>query len=103
MGPLPESNGHKVILLFGDHFTKWYETVPLPDQRASTTATALIEHWISRFGCPQSIHKNQGRNFESLLLKNLLSLLEIDKSRTTAFYPQSNAVIESMTAPSKTC
>ena len=56
MGPLPESNGHKVILLIGDHFTKWYEAVPLPDQRASTTATALIEHWISRFGCPHSIH-----------------------------------------------
>ena len=44
MGPLPESNGHKVIRLIGDHFSKWYEAVPLPDQRASTTATALIEH-----------------------------------------------------------
>ena len=96
MGPLLESNGHKVILLIGDHFTKWYEAVPLPDQRASTTATALIEHWISRFGCPHSIHSDQGRNFESLLFKNLLSLLEIDKSRTTAFHPQSNAVIERM-------
>ena len=96
MGPLPESNGHKVILLIGDHFTKWYEAVPLPDQRASTTATALIEHWISRFGCPHSIHSDQGRNFESLLFKNLLSLFEIDKSRTTAFHPQSNAVIERM-------
>ena len=96
MGPLPESNGHKVILLIGDHFTKWYEAVPLPDQKASKTATALIEHWISRFGCPHIIHSDQGRNFESLLFKNLLSLLEIDKSRTTAFNPQSNAVIERM-------
>ena len=96
MGPLPESNGHKVILLIGDYFTKWYEAVPLPDQRVSTIATALIEHWISRFGCPHSIHSDQGRNFESLLFKNLLSLLEIDKSRTTAFHPQSNAVIERM-------
>ena len=96
MGPLPESNGHKVILLIGDHFTKWYEAVPLPDQRASTYATALMEHWISRFGCPHSIHSDQGRNFGSLLFKNLLSLLEIDKSPTTAFHPQSNAVIERM-------
>ena len=96
MGPLPESNRHKVIFLIGDHCTKWYEAVPLPDQRASTTATALIEHWISRFGCPHIIHSDQGRNFESLLFKNLLSLLEIDKSRTTAFHPQSNAVIERM-------
>ena len=96
MGPLHESKGHKVILLIGDHFTKWYEAVPLQDQQASTTATSLIEHWISRFGCPQSIHSDQGRNFESLLFKNLLSILEIDKYRTTASHPQSNAVIERM-------
>ena len=96
MGPLPTSRGNKVILLIGDHFTKWYEAVPLPDQRATTTASALIEHWISRFGCPHSIHSDQGRNFESRIFKELLRLLEIDKTRTTAFHPQSNSVIERM-------
>ena len=90
MGPLTESNGHKVTLLIGDHLTKWYEAASQPDQRASTTATALIEHWISRLGCPHRIHTDQARNVESLLFKNLLSLLEIDKSRTTVFHPQSN-------------
>ena len=96
MGPLPESNGNKFICLIGDHFTKWYEAIPLPDQKATTTASALIEHWISRFGCPHSIHSDQGRNFESHLFKELLQLLEIEKTRTTAFHPQSNAVIERM-------
>ena len=96
MEPLPESNGHKVTFSIGDHFTKWYKAVPLPDPMASTTATALIEHWISRFGCPHRIRSDQGRNFESLLFKNLLSLLEIDKSRTTAFHTQSKGVIERM-------
>ena len=96
MGLLLDSNGHKVIFLIGNHFNKWYEAVPLPDQRASTTATASIEHWISRFGCPHSIHSDQRHNFESRLFKNLLSFLEIDKSRTTASHPQSNAVMERM-------
>ena len=96
MGPLPVSNGNRVILLIGDHFTKWYEAVPLPNQKAETTASALIEHWISRFGCPHSIHSDQGRNFESQLYKSLLQLLKIEKTRTTAFRPQSNAVIERM-------
>ena len=27
-GTLPESNGHKIFLLTGDQFTKWYEAVP---------------------------------------------------------------------------
>ena len=50
MGPLPMSNVNKHILVIGDHFTKWYEAIPLPDQTAATTANALVDHWISPFG-----------------------------------------------------
>ena len=96
LGPLPVSNGNSYIVLFGDHFTKWYEAVPLPDQTAEMTATALLEHWISRFGVPVSIHTDQGRNFESKLFQSLMQSLQIDKTRTTSFHPQSNAVIERM-------
>ena len=71
MGPLPSSNGNQHILLIGDHFSKWYEAIPFPDQTAPTTATALLENWICRSGCPHSIHSDQGRNFESKLFKAL--------------------------------
>ena len=94
LGPLPPSSGNIYILLIGDHFTKWHEAIPLPDQSASTTAKALLDNWITRFGCPESIHSDQGRNFEAKLFKSLMELLQIDKTRTTAFHPQSNAVIE---------
>ena len=94
MGPLPMSSGNKHILVIGDHFTKWYEAIPLPDQTAVTTANALVDHWISRFGCPHSLHSDQGRNFESKLFEHLMQLLDVDKTRTTPFHPQSNAVIE---------
>ena len=96
LGPLPVSDGNSYIALFGNHFTKWYEAVPLPDQTAEMTATALLEHWISRFGVPVSIHTDQGRNFESKLFQSLMQSLQIDKTRTTSFHPQSNAVIERM-------
>ena len=96
MGPLPLSKGNKHILLIGDHFTKWYEAIPLPDQTALTTANALLEHWICRFGCPHSIHSDQGRNFESQLFQSLSQALNIEKTRTTAYRPQSNAVVERM-------
>ena len=92
--PLPNVNQH--ILLIGDHLSKWYKAIPLPDQTASTTATALLETWICRFGCPHSIHSDQGRNFESKLFKTLNQALQFDKTRTTAFRPQSNAVVERM-------
>ena len=96
MGPLPLSNGNKHILVIGDHFTKWYEAIPLPDQTAITTANALVDHWISPFGCPHSLHSDQGRNFEAKLFEQLMQHLEMDKTRTTPFHPQSNAVIERM-------
>ena len=96
LGPFPISNNCHNVLLIGDHFTKWYEAIPLPDQRAETTADALLNHWICRFGCPHSIHTDQGRNFESDFFQQLMRRLEINKTRTTSFHPQSNAVIERM-------
>ena len=96
LGPLPISNWCRYILLIGDHFTKWYEAIPLPDQTAATTSDALLERWICRFGCPYSIHTDGGTNFESQLFANLLKKLEIDKTRTNAFHPQSNSVIGRM-------
>ena len=53
-----------------------------------------MDHWITRFGCPVSIHSDQGRNFEAKLFTSLTKLLQLDKTRTTAFHPQSNSVIE---------
>ena len=96
LGPLPISNGNRFIFVIGDHFTKRYEAIPLPDQQASTTANALLEHWICRFGCPHSIHTDQDRNFESALFQQLMNLLEIIKTRTTSFHRQSKSVIQRM-------
>ena len=96
LGPLPVSNGISYIALSGYHFIKCYEAVQLPDQTAEMTAAALLEHWIIRSGIPVSIHTDQGRKFESKLFQSLLQCLQIDKTRTTSFHPQSNAVIERM-------
>ena len=83
-------------MLIGDHFTKWYEAIPLPDQRAETTADVLLNHWICHFECPHSIHSDQGHNFESDIFQQFMRRLEINKTRTTSFHPQSNAVIGPM-------
>ena len=96
LGSLPTSNGCCYILSIDDHFTKWYEEIPLRDQTAATTSDALLERWICRFGCPYSIHTDRGTNSQSKLFANLSKKLEIYETRTTAFHPQSNSVIERM-------
>ena len=91
-GPLPVSNGIWYKTLVCDRFTKWYETVRLPDKAAEMTATAQLEHWISYLGS----HTNQGQNLESNLFQSLMQSLQIDETRFISLHPQSNAKIERM-------
>lgn len=95
MGPLPLSyKGNQYIQVITDTFTKWVEILPVPDQTAHTSAKHLVDEVISRFGCPLDLHSDQGRNYESRLLKEVCDLLEIRKTRTTPRHPQCNGQTE---------
>lgn len=97
-GPFPvtEKNKNRYILVVGDYFTKLTEIYPMPDMQAVTVADIIIRGWIKRYGCPQQIHSDQGRQYESLLFQELCKLLEIDKTRTTPLHPRSDGMIERM-------
>jgi cleavage and polyadenylation specificity factor subunit 1 len=94
VGPLPESHGHKYLLTCVDRFTRWPEAIPMGNTDAETCARALWYGWISRFGTPDSITCDRGRNFESELWKNLNHLLGSRPQRTTSYHPQSNGMVE---------
>jgi cleavage and polyadenylation specificity factor subunit 1 len=57
-------------------------------------AHALLTGWISRFGCPQTITTDQGRQFESQLFHSLAKLCGIQLSRKTAHHPAANGLVE---------
>ena len=95
MGPLPEtSRGNKHLLVVMDHFTKWCEVFATTDQKAQTVAEILVSRLFSRFGPPTVLHSDQGRNFESNLMKEVCNLMGIHKSRTTAYHPQCDGQVE---------
>ena len=77
-----------------DYFTKWAEAYALQDQQAETVARMLVTQFICRYGVPSQIHSDQGTDFESKLFRTLCQLLEIDKTRTTAYHPQSDGLVE---------
>ena len=60
VGPLPESHGMTYLFTVIDRFTRWPEAVPLPDAQASTCASALLHHWVARFGVPEDITSDRG-------------------------------------------
>ncbi len=76
MGPLPETGrGNRHILVLMDHFTKWCEAFPTPDQKASTVAKLLVDKVFSRFGPPVVLHSDQGANFESTLMHEVCDVM----------------------------
>jgi cleavage and polyadenylation specificity factor subunit 1 len=94
VGPLPTSAGFANCLTAVDRFTRWPEEIPIPDITAETVARALNTGWISRFGCPQTITTDQGRQFESQIFRSLAQLCGIQLSRTTAHHPAANGLVE---------
>ena len=53
-----------------------------------------MEGFVCRHGIPEELHTDQGGNFESELLKEMCSLLSIQKPRTTPRKPQSDGMGE---------
>jgi hypothetical protein len=95
LGPLPESqNGNKYILIIADYFTRWTEAYPMPNQEAQTVAKIFMQEFVCRFGVPRQVHSDQGRQFESGVFQELCRLLQIDKTRTTPYHPQSDGLVE---------
>ncbi|MCG8112562.1 MAG: DDE-type integrase/transposase/recombinase [Candidatus Thiodiazotropha taylori] len=95
LGPLPETeSGNRYILVIGDYFTKWVEAFAIPDQTAQTVARCLVKEVVSRFGVPTYIHSDQGRQFESAVYQEVCALLDIKKTRTTPYHPQSDGMVE---------
>ncbi|MCG7878903.1 MAG: RNase H-like domain-containing protein, partial [Candidatus Thiodiazotropha endolucinida] len=95
LGPLPETeNGNKYILVMSDYFTKWVESVAIPDQTAVTVASALVQEVVCRFGTPAYIHSDQGRQFEGAVYQEVFNLLGMKKTRTTPYHPESDGMVE---------
>jgi transposase InsO family protein len=95
VGPLPTSNGgHKHILTITDRYTRYAEAVPVPDTSARTTAEALVERIICRYGAFDVLLSDRGPAFTSELFSHMLTAFGIRHIKTTAFHPKSNGGVE---------
>lgn len=84
----PDSNNTENVLVITDHYTRYAQAFPTKDQKASTVAKVLLEKYFVHYGLPKRMHSDQGRDFESRLVHEVLSSLGVEKSRTTPYHPQ---------------
>lgn len=94
VGPLPPSKDHKYVLTCVDRFSRWPEACPMQNQTAETVAETFFFGWISRFGVPDTITTDQGRQFESELFRCLSRFCGMQKTRTVAYNPKCNGAVE---------
>ena len=95
VGPFPESEqGNTYVLVASDYFTRWVEAYAIPNQEATTVATKLVDEMFCRFAIPEQLHSDQGRQFESELVQEVSRILQIHKTRTTPYHPQSDGLVE---------
>ena len=88
------NSGNCCVLSITDHFSKYVKAIPLPNQQAETIADAFVRGWIAVFGAPLMLHTDQGRNFESAVIAEMCQLLDIYKTRTSAYHPAGNGLTE---------
>ena len=90
----PSSDGRENVLVITDVFSKFTIAIPTRNQRAETIANVLVNEWFRRYGVPERLHSDNGRNFESAIIQELTKIYGIKKSHTTPYHPAGNGQCE---------
>ncbi|CAF4559739.1 unnamed protein product, partial [Rotaria socialis] len=98
-GPFkPTPRGNQYVLCLTDYFTRWVVAVAVPDCSAKTTAEALFNAFICKYGVPAVIRSDQGTHFHNQLMNAMSKLIGYDHTYSTTYHPQSNGMIERFNA-----
>jgi len=94
IGPLPvDSKGHKYIIVMIDTFTRYLLTYPARTLEAKECAEILSQH-ICRYGVPDEILTDNGKQFVNSHLQTLLSVFKIEHITITPYSHEENGIVE---------
>lgn len=88
------SNKSLDVLVVTDHFTKLAQAYLCPNQSAKVVAQQLWNNFFCVYGFPERIHSDQGANFESSLIAEMLLVAGVQKSHTIPYHPMGNGAVE---------
>ena len=82
-------------MVVNDTFSKHVKLYPIKDRKAPTAAKCIIDYSLN-FGIPLKILSDRDPAYESELFQSLMKLFGVEKSRTSGYRPQADAVTEQM-------
>ncbi|KAL7725897.1 hypothetical protein ACLKA6_000664 [Drosophila palustris] len=92
LGKYPRSKrGHAWIFIVVDHFTKFTFLKAMRDATASCVVSFLVQEVFLKFGVPEVIHSDNGRQFTGKVFEEMTQAYGIHHLRTAVYSPQSNA------------
>jgi hypothetical protein len=86
------STGHAYILTILDVFTRYTVAVPLRRHTAREIGGALFKHLFCKFGKPESLYSDEGKEFVNEAMTKLCTMWGILFSSTGGYQPQANPV-----------
>ena len=94
-GPLvPSPHGNKYILTLIDHCTGWAEAKPIPSKNAKHIIRYLEQEYIPRYGAPEVLICDNGREFKNHIVVPYLEALGTEVRHSSPYHPQTNSKIE---------
>ena len=90
----PISCTYPLELVHLDFLTIGKEGTEKPKQTVPVVAKTLWDQFLVHYGWPTKILTDQGKSFENQLIRELCSLAQVHKLRTTLYRPQTNGSCE---------
>ena len=90
----PPSNKKQHIIVCTDYLTKWAETKAIKITTEEKVAEFLRENIFYKFGYPRELVTNEGNQFTSSMIEELLKHHKIKHRISTPYHPQANGKME---------
>ncbi|GJY21086.1 reverse transcriptase domain-containing protein [Tanacetum coccineum] len=95
VGPLPTApGGARFLVVAIDYFTKWVEAKPLISTTGKHMEKFVWEHIVCRFGRPQAIISDNGKQFVEGTFPIFCKKLGTLQASKSVYHPQENGQVE---------
>ena len=88
------AGGYECILVIIDQFMRYAQAHATTNKSAKTAAEKLFNDFVLKFGTPNRILHDQGKEFENKLFDELEKHFEIKRCRTTSYHSMCNGMVE---------